>query len=316
MASKDVSEPPFLTEPYKSLADDAIEEARKIMVANGDASSTWKGSFSEVALSQKSLKAVPDMIVRKKKRESRGGVTIYTSRSLPVSALEACAIVSDSSVQAQLDPDAKIESVVEDLGGDNRVVCVLNAAKGPVSARQMVVLIHKRRLENGTYITLKLDVKNHEKDPDPKNSRAYRMKLIEVVFYIPQDATTCRRCGVLYADLNLSSFIESTVYSFVCKSIAPKKLYMIGKIILAKKGRDRASGANEDESISGKKKSADPSCTSGNIPRPPPSSVKCDDVDTKDGGPSKRGPDSLIARVEPIVVVAIAAMALYRALRH
>ena len=92
----------------------------------------------------------------------------------------------------------------------------------------MVLLRHREILDDGTILIAQTDLKSHDKDPDPNNRKAYRMCQSSVTFLQPfgENGEKTSMFEVYFVDLNLSRFVESTVYSYVAKAAVPKRLYV------------------------------------------------------------------------------------------
>ena len=212
-----------LPEPYGSLIKDLIENAKSLRNRNDD-------SFESVELSRKVKEASPDLTIHRMKTDK--GVKLITRRGFDVSPSFLTKVLWDPDVTKALNPDSKITAILQELKsgirGKDRIVHIKTLPKGPVSSRHMVLLRHHEILDDGTILIAQTDLKSHDKDPDPNNRKAYRMCQNSVTFLQPfgENREKTSMFEVYFVDLNLSRFVESTVYSYVAKAAVPKRLYV------------------------------------------------------------------------------------------
>ena len=212
-----------LPEPYGSLIKDLIQNAKSLRNRNDD-------SFESVELSRKVKEASPDLTIHRMKTDK--GVKLITRRGFDVSPSFLTKVLWDPDVTKALNPDSKITAILQELKsgirGKDRIVHIKTLPKGPVSSRHMVLLRHREILDDGTILIAQTDLKSHDKDPDPNNRKAYRMCQSSVTFLQPfgENGEKTTMFEVYFVDLNLSRFVESTVYSYVAKAAVPKRLYV------------------------------------------------------------------------------------------
>ena len=212
-----------LPEPYGSLMKTLIENAGSLRNRNDD-------SFESVELSKKVKEASPDLTIHRVKSDK--GAKLITRRGFDVSPSFLTKVLWDPDVTKALNPDSKITAILQELKsgirGKDRIVHIKTLPKGPVSSRHMVLLRHHEILDDGTILIAQTDLKSHDKDPDPNNRKAYRMCQNSVTFLQPfgENREKTSMFEVYFVDLNLSRFVESTVYSYVAKAAVPKRLYV------------------------------------------------------------------------------------------
>jgi len=226
--TEDLVNGPDLEEPYSTVMKDLIKDAEELRNKSDDV-------FERVELSKKVKEGSPDLTIHKVK--SNSGVKLIVKRVFDVSPSFLTKVLWDPEVVKALNPDSKITGVLEELKsgirGKDRIVHIKTLPKGPVSSRHMVLFRHREILQNGTIIIAQTDLKSHDKDPDKSNRKAYRMRQSSVMFLCPfgQNGEKTEMIDVYFVDLNLSSFVQSTVYSYVAKAATPKRLYKLNKAI-------------------------------------------------------------------------------------
>ena len=213
-----------IQEPYQSIIKDLIENAENLRNNNDDA-------FESIELSKKVKEASPDLTIHRVKNDR--GVKLIIRKEFDVSPTFLTKVLWDPEVTKALNPDSKITAILQELKsgirGKDRIVHIKTLPKGPVSSRHMVLLRHREMLDQGTIVIAQTDLKSHDKDPDPSNRKAYRMSQSSVTFLHPfgENGEKTSMFEVYFVDLNLSRFVESTVYSYVAKAAVPKRLYVV-----------------------------------------------------------------------------------------
>lgn len=215
---------------------------------------------------------------------------------------------------------AVLEILGSGVDSKDRITHVQTKAKGPVSARQMVVLTHRRVREDGTVIIVRTDLKSHPKDPDPSDRKAYRMWMNSVTFFRPLPLTGGEKCECFemsYTNLNLSSFVESTVYNFLSKSMAPKKLYMLDKVIVETREKRSRPTSTSSSSSNHVRSDDDEAVGKGESSASDAWSENDDAEEERKSKFEPRDPlSSALRRAEPYFVVAAAVIALYASVRR